>query len=123
MVAFFINTEIFLNFFFKFFFHYLYYWVEETCPPSLKLLNYRHPLCNITNFFEFLENLWASSGYRAFRLCAFIVVFAMCFYFYICKDTLGTKFRNLTKNDFLRQAWLRLASYYYEINYNYKRIH
>ena len=34
---------------------------------------------------------------QSFHLCAFIVIFTLCFHFYIFKGKLGTKFRNLTK--------------------------
>ena len=38
---------------------------------------------NFVNYSEFLENLWAGLRYRAFKLCAFIVLFTVCFQFYI----------------------------------------
>ena len=42
--------------------------MDHGCSPS-----------NFANYFEFLESLLASSGYRAFELCAFIVIFTLCF--------------------------------------------
>ena len=34
----------------------------------------------------FPNSSWADSGYRAFKQCAFIVIFTVCFHFYICKN-------------------------------------
>ena len=74
--------------------------------------------CDFPNCSKFLENLWADSGYGAFRLCAFTVIFTGCFHFHIFKGALGETFRNLTKNNFLLPnvaGWnLWLASCYFQ---------
>ena len=44
--------------------------------------HYRYSPCHFANFVEFLGNLWAGSGYRAFKLCALIVILTACFQHY-----------------------------------------
>ena len=50
------------------------------------VLHHGRPACNFAIFFEFLENLWGGSGCRAFKPCAFIVIFAVYFRFDIFQN-------------------------------------
>ena len=54
----------------------------------------------LLTFSWILNNLWASSGYSAIRLCATIVIATVCFHFYIFKGAMSAKLRNLTKSKF-----------------------
>lgn len=43
----------------------------------------RRPPCSFVNLTKFLKNFRAGSGYGAITLCAFVVIFTLCFQFYI----------------------------------------
>ena len=71
--------------------------VPHICNVVYYILHHEPSPCNLPSSFEFSENRWAVSGYRAFRLCAIIVIFTACIPFYYFKGAMCVKFRNLNK--------------------------
>ena len=71
--------------------------VLHICNVVYYVLYHEPSPCNLPSSFEFSENRWAVSGYRAFRLCTIIVIFTACIHFYYFKGAMCVKFRNLNK--------------------------
>ena len=57
--------------------------VIHVCNFIKDVLYHGGSTCKFVNFSQFLENLWAGSGYWAFELCAFIIMLTVCFQFFI----------------------------------------
>ena len=77
--------------------------ILHICNLIKNLLYRGRSNCSFPKFLDLLEDVWGGSGYSAFRVCAFVVIFTLRFHFYIFRSTLGSKFRSLTKNQLHQQ--------------------